>query len=303
MKKAISIFAALLMLLSIVSVAFAQDAATEGAAVVEDAPAEITPAETTDTAGDTLVVAEQPEVVVVSDEAQAQEVIAEDLATPEVVEEAGVTPDQTILWGAEQVIEDVSLALTFDETAKAEKSLEYADERLAEAQVMTEENKTEAVETALEAQEENLADAEQAASEISSDDPEEELALQAEIQSKFQAQYEHTAQVKGAILARMQSKWSPEKYAKISANFDRMLVTHREVKAKIELNQEKTKTKLQAKTGKSSEEVENITKEIKSKANAENKVKTQIEAEEGQEKEESVKAGAGIVNAKGKGKE
>ncbi|MCX8147361.1 MAG: DUF5667 domain-containing protein [Candidatus Woesearchaeota archaeon] len=249
MKKIASVFVALLMLLSVAPMAFAQEAAEEPV-VMETVSEEAI-------ASEDIVVAAEPETS------------EETLATEDVVEEAGVTPDQTILWNIEQAVEAVDVALTFDEAEAAEKSLEYAEERLAEAQVMAEQENAEAIEKALTAQEENIADAEEAASEISDGDPEKALEIQAQIQAKFQAQYEHTAQVKAAILARMQSKWTPEKYAKISANFDRMLARHKLVKERLDARQEKIKTKVQAKTGKTAEEVQQIQERIKNRTRAE----------------------------------
>ncbi|MBW2984049.1 hypothetical protein KY361_02985 [Candidatus Woesearchaeota archaeon] len=53
----------------------------------------------------------------------------------EIEEEAGITPDNP-LWGLERAAEQVSLALTFDKSAKAKKGLAHARERLVELQVM-----------------------------------------------------------------------------------------------------------------------------------------------------------------------
>ena len=249
MKKIMCVLVAMLMLLSVVSIAFAQDAGTEETEVVSDA--------TVDTTTETVVeepvaVAEEP-----TEEAAPEEAVVEEtLATEEVVEEAGITPDQPVLYAIENAVEDVNVALTFDEAEQAELSLEYAQESVSEMEVMAEEGNLEALETATEAAEEDLTDAQEAAAEISSDDPAEELAVQAEIEAQLEEQLSHAAQVKNAILTRMQSKWSPEKYAQISANFARIVAKQDAVKAGLKEKQLKTKTKLQAKTGKSAEGVE-----------------------------------------------
>ena len=129
MKKIMSVFVAMLMLLSVVSIAFAQDAGTEETEVVSDA--------TVDTTTETVVeepvaVAEEP-----AEEAAPEEAVVEEtLATEEVVEEAGITPDQPVLYAIENAVEDVNLALTFDEAERAELSLEYAQESVSEMEVM-----------------------------------------------------------------------------------------------------------------------------------------------------------------------
>jgi hypothetical protein len=273
MKKLFSLFAALLMLLSIVSIAFAEEedmkdigvATEEDFVVSDDVVADesgniVATADSTEVTEDSAVVitSAPAETVDAAAEVPAADASAESLATPEVVEDAGVTPDQTILWTAEQVVESVDVALTLDDAAQAEKSLEYAEESLAEAQVMASEENADATEKALEEQQEDVTDAEAAASDISLDDPAEELAVQAELQSKFQTQYDHTVAVKTAILTRMQSKWTPEKYAKISGNFAKMEAKHLEVKTKLDARQVKIEAKVQAKTGKTSDEVKKM---------------------------------------------
>jgi len=60
-------------------------------------------------------------------------------------QEAGTTPD-SILYPFEKLIESVQLALTFSADGKAELLISFANERLAEAQIMTERNKQELVE-------------------------------------------------------------------------------------------------------------------------------------------------------------
>ncbi len=83
----------------------------------------------------------------------AEEVVAEPNLTIEEVEEitdstnsvdvvdAGITPDQDLLWGMERLQEKVSLMLTFNKLKKAEKSLKYAKERLQEMKKVAESGK------------------------------------------------------------------------------------------------------------------------------------------------------------------
>lgn len=62
--------------------------------------------------------------------------------------DAGITPD-SILYTADKLVEDIQLALTFDDQKDADLLLQFANERLAEAKVMTEEEKTEFVQSAV----------------------------------------------------------------------------------------------------------------------------------------------------------
>jgi hypothetical protein len=62
--------------------------------------------------------------------------------------DAGITPD-SILYTADKLFEDIQLLLTFDSEAEAELLLQFAQERIAEAKVMTEQEKTEFVQTAV----------------------------------------------------------------------------------------------------------------------------------------------------------
>jgi len=65
-----------------------------------------------------------------------------------VEEEAGVTPDNW-LYSIEQMIESVQVSLTFSEEGKAELLIGFANERLAEAAVMSEEDKQDLVQQVL----------------------------------------------------------------------------------------------------------------------------------------------------------
>jgi len=83
-----------------------------------------------------------------------------ELSDAQIVEEAGITPDKTILWSFERISERISLTFTFDKVKKAEKRLRYADARLAEIRVMTAEGNTEAAQKAEEVEQELLSNAE-----------------------------------------------------------------------------------------------------------------------------------------------
>ena len=68
---------------------------------------------------------------------------------------AGITPDSW-MYGFKRFFEDIDLFFTFDDVAKAEKYLKYAELRLAEAKEMAEKGKPEFVDDLIEEYEDNL---------------------------------------------------------------------------------------------------------------------------------------------------
>lgn len=69
--------------------------------------------------------------------------------------DAGTTPDSA-LYGLDKAFERISLALTFDRAAKAEKRLQIASERIAELKAMTEKGKPEHNEKLMEESEKEM---------------------------------------------------------------------------------------------------------------------------------------------------
>lgn len=61
-----------------------------------------------------------------------------------IQDDAGITPDSP-LYPVERLIENIQIALTFSAEGKAELLIEFANERLAEAQIMTEQNRQDLV--------------------------------------------------------------------------------------------------------------------------------------------------------------
>ena len=232
-------------------VAFAQDLATES----NETPAE------------TVAI---PEVEVISEPAApTEEVVSEPAAevtdveaeqiVQQAVEDAGVTPD-SILYPIETTIDDARLALTTDDAAKAELAVEIADERLAEATVMIEENMTEEASIAQEQHDEAIATAETAVEAIESDGDTEQAqeALQtiAEVQAQITGHAAKVAAVKDAILTRMASKKSPEQLAHIQAVFDKIKAKAVEMEDKADAKKAKVKTKYKALAKKTDAEVD-----------------------------------------------
>ena len=109
MKKLIAIITVVLMLLTSISIAFAEDATTT---------------ETTDVVSETTTDA-------TTETTDVEAVVSEETGEGDV----SVTPDSP-LWGVKRAIERIDLALTLNKAAKSEKGLKYARIRLLEVQKM-----------------------------------------------------------------------------------------------------------------------------------------------------------------------
>lgn len=107
--------------------------------------------------------------------------------------DAGITPD-SILYSADKLFEDLQLLLTTDSEKEAELLLKFAQERLAEAKVMTEEEKTEFVKTAMDAYIETLDQAEEKVTEVATDE-----STSDEVKDQLTQKLEDTANVDGSI--------------------------------------------------------------------------------------------------------
>lgn len=107
--------------------------------------------------------------------------------------DAGVTPD-SIFYSADKLFEDLQLLLTTDSEKEAELLLQFAQERLAEAKEMTEEEKTEFVKTAMDAYIETLGQAEEKVTEVAADED-----TTQEVKEELSEQLEDTAEVDESI--------------------------------------------------------------------------------------------------------
>lgn len=87
-------------------------------------------------------------------------------ASASAVTNAGVKPG-SFWYGFDLAFEKINLFFTFNSEGKAKKALEYADERLAEAQAVAENNNTNAVKTAITNYESNIAFAAEKSKDVS----------------------------------------------------------------------------------------------------------------------------------------
>ena len=268
MKKTIGLLLALLVMFSL-PLALAEEVLT-----TQDSTSE-SPAETTaDTTTESSIV---EETTVIADTTEADVVIEQ-----EVTADAGVTPDSA-LYTFDTLADDISLALTFDDAAKAELSLEIAEERLAESTQMVEENNTEAAAEAEAQHEEALTDAEESieALESNGDNETSQDALETvtELQNAVEGHAAKVAAVKDAILAKKAAQgWDAEKLAKMTAVFDKIKAKAQQMEEKTEAKKEKVKTKYKALSGKTDAEVDAAVAEIDEKSGLQEAKEAKVKA-------------------------
>lgn len=170
MKKITTIVMAMLMLLSMIAGAFAEEAITSDTA--EPSATDV-------------------EAVV---ENGLTEIISEETV------EAGTAPDSPILWGLDRALERIDLALTFNKAKKIEKRLVHARERLLEVQAMVKIGKLKHAAKAAEVHAEEISEAETDLGEaIESDGETDKLKT-------FEARFDKHIQVLERVQAKLQEK-------------------------------------------------------------------------------------------------
>jgi hypothetical protein len=239
----------------------------EGTTEVVEAPAETEAVETeevvaaepvtTEETAETEVVAEtaveaEADETVVAEAPEAEAAVTEPIieVTPEIEADAGVTPDSPF-WGLERAMERISLALTFGKSAKAQKGLAHAQERLAEVQMMISQKRFKEAAEAEAIHDETLAEVEATVQDIESSDATDELA---EVQDVEAAIAKHKKQVsdlnenirvhvKGELTAEQQTMLDDlvESFKDSSAKVDISIKAKKDrTMVKVKLVEEKT---------------------------------------------------------------
>jgi len=175
-------------------------------------------------------------------------VAAEDVVEDLEVVEPGVAPDSP-LYGLDRAMERLRLAVTAGKAAKAKLKLKYAEERLAEAEQMIDEDKVEEADEAQEAHDEELEEVEELVEELETDG-EEEVAEEAleeveEIQLSLLAHGEKVAFVKDRILNRMRQRVnvSEEQLAHLEEVFAKIKAKALEQQQKMNEKREQLRTR------------------------------------------------------------
>ncbi|MCG1024861.1 DUF5667 domain-containing protein [Dehalobacter sp.] len=160
-RKKILILVSILCVFLIIAVAptcvFAETT-TDGTTVIEDVststPGTPTEPATDSTAADpttyTATTDSTTTDTTTTDAVTTDSTITDSTVQASTADEAGVTPDSW-LYSLEQMIESVQVAVTFSDAGKVELLVEFANERLAEAEIMSEQNQLDLMEQALKA--------------------------------------------------------------------------------------------------------------------------------------------------------
>jgi len=294
MKGAKAIFIALLMVVSVVSFALAEDNATADVSTESNETPELTSAstdveaenETLEDQTENITDMEEPQEVEIragaENETQAEPVSAEnDTIEIPANETPSITPDQPFLWGLKRAIEKIDYLITLGKSAKAQKGLVHARERLLEVQAMIAAKKFDAAEKAAKAHEQTVEQVEADVEALGNGDAEKEIAAENQIQTEIQQQQQELAKIKNKVKA----KYKGQDLAAAEAVLASFEGKTSEIEAKVVEKKNKAVIKLKAKEEQSKGE-ENQTEQ-------KNKTKTQKQAIN------STKKASG--NSKGKG--
>lgn len=171
----------------------------------------------------------------------------------------GITPDSPF-YGLDRAMERISLALTFNKSAKAQKGLKHAQERLAEVKAMIEAKKFDKAEEAGENYEDDMDDVDEAGEEINGDEDAEGIfrALCTTVmqQNRTEAHKEKVLQVKAGILERQAGKMSEKQLTHMGDVFSKIENRTETAQNRIAQRQENLKAKYKILTGMSDEEID-----------------------------------------------
>ena len=253
MRKTIALFLAMLMVLSLIPLAFAENE-TEGGGVVVIIGG--------DDSDDNETV--EPECVEDADCGEGEicsEGVCEVEIPEEVTEEAGITPDSP-LYGLERAMERISLALTFGKSAKAKKGLAHAHERLMEVQAMIAAKKLAKAQVAEEGYEEAMEEVEENLEEIGDGDGEQELADNVEIEDAL-AENQEALEAANQIRLKVSKSLGEAEKAQIQTMLQSLEGINSAFKVKVQANKNKAKIKIKAGKGATDEEIATLENALK----------------------------------------
>ncbi|MFQ5800332.1 MAG: DUF5667 domain-containing protein [Candidatus Hydrothermarchaeales archaeon] len=169
----------------------------------------------------------------------------------------GTTPD-SFLYFLDLALDNLALALTFNDDAKIEKSLEIAEERLSEARTMALEGKIEAMSKAEGEHGKTMQKIRAEVEEISDSDSEGELKKELEIERKIK---EHSEKIEDVgkeleVKIKIEGEITPEQEDLIVSILNSLEGQTGEVEIEIKNEKGKTKIKIEQETGKSGDDVE-----------------------------------------------
>jgi hypothetical protein len=177
---------------------------------------------------------------------------------PEVeLPDPGITPD-SFLYFLDLALDNLALALTFDNDAKIEKSLSIAEERLSEARTMALEGKVEAMSKAEGEHGKAMKKIKTQLEDIDDSDSEGELEKELKVENKIQRHTVKVNEVRDELKVKIKIKGeiTPEQDALVESVLESLEGQTGEVEIEIKNEKRKTKIKIEAETGDDADEVE-----------------------------------------------
>lgn len=191
----------------------------------------------------------------------------------------GITPDSA-LYFLDLAIENLGLALTFNNQVKIEKELDIAEERLAEAREMALKNNLNAMAKAEEKHEETLTKIKSELNEIKGDNSTDELEKELEIEEQINDHGEKIKAVKKELKLEINinGELTPEQKKLIDSLIASFEGKTGEVQIEINTEKQKTKKEIEDETGEDGDEIED---ELQKELDIEDDNQIEIEVENG----------------------
>ena len=196
----------------------------------------------------------------------------------------GITPD-SFFWGLDKALDQLNLLLTTDDTGKARKGLEIAEERLAEIRTMIEENKLEAANKAKEEHGKNLLKIKKNIEVIEEDDSLEEIKDIVEIERELEEHGDNVEEIFGELKVKIEieGEITQEQKELINSILNSLEDQTGEVEIEIKNKKNKIKIEIERETGKSEEEIEIEIEDIEKERGIKKQEKASEEIEEAKE--------------------
>lgn len=181
---------------------------------------------------------------------------------------AGIMPDSP-LYALDTAFARLSLALTFNKAAKAEKGIGIAQERLLEVKAMAEKGKLDAAAKAENEYEHSLETATSAAEEIESgNDPAAAIGALHRIsllQNQTESHYEKMTRIKDKILENKNATMNEQQLAHLRDVFGKIEEKARNMEIKLDLKNDMVKSKEKALANLTTEQLTALDEQIKEK--------------------------------------
>ena len=273
MRKAMALFLAMLMAISMVPMAFAEegnetadDPAGDGNETVEPEEPEADGNETEEPEDNET---EEPED---EDEEEEEDVVE----IPEnVTDEAGTLPGSWT-WGIDRALERISMSITFGKSAKAKKGLVHARERLMEVQAMIAQKRMAQAARAQEAYDDIMEGVQENVDALGNGDEIGDLEDETELEAAL-AENEDLVEQVGKLKTKFKGL-TPEEEDAVNAIVGSLGDSTTDAKVQVQMKKNKTKIKIKAKGGLTDEEVAAIAAQVEEAVAKGEKVQVKIKA-------------------------